>query len=156
PYLALQEARSGNRMTRLERKCIGAPLNAVHGMAIHTTAGNDAGTPFQTACYRCVQTWNGNGASAHFAISGDGTIIQFVPANVMAFAQHDPGNRQWISVEVDNNGVLPMNYNQLTAAKNLFRWVCATHAIPPQLETGCLFPSSPQFDEITMTVCQAS
>jgi hypothetical protein len=155
PYLALDEKKTGNKMTKLPDNCVGAPLNDVHGMAVHTTAGNDLATPFQTARYRCADTWKGNGASAHFAISGDGTIIQFIPTSFMAFAQHDPGNRQWISVEVDNNGSFPMNVNQLTAAKKLFGWVCSTCHIPRQLATGCLFPKSNQFDQITMTVCEA-
>src|ERR1700676_430496 len=85
-----------------------------------------------------------------------GTIVQMVPTNLMAFAQHDPGNLQWVSAEVDNNGIFPMNEKQLTAAKNLFGWLCTTYGVPRQLATGCLFSSAKQFDEITMSVCEAA
>ncbi|HKS88658.1 MAG TPA: peptidoglycan recognition family protein [Stellaceae bacterium] len=156
PYLALDDKRSGAKMEKLADGSVGGPLNSVHGLAIHTTAGIDSRTPFQTARWGCIPTWNGNGASAHFAISGDGTIVQIVPTDFVAFAQHDPGNQQWISAEIDNNGRAPMNLRQLDAAKRLFQWVCANHAVPRRLATGCLFPKAGQFDETTMKVCTAA
>jgi hypothetical protein len=155
PYLALSDKGQG-AMARLEDRCIGGALNAVHGLAVHTTAGTDARSPFQTARWGCVPTWNTNQASAHFAISGDGTVIQFVPADWVAYAQGSPGNENWISVEIDNNGVAPMKVEQLTAAKALFQWVCRRYGVYPTLATGCLFPQSKAFDDMTSTVCQAA
>jgi hypothetical protein len=55
PYLALSDKHQGP-MTRLNDANIGGALNAVHGLAVHTTAGTDSRTPYQMARYGCVET----------------------------------------------------------------------------------------------------
>ncbi len=152
PYLALADAKQG-KMTKLDTKCFGGPLRSVHGLAIHATSGTDARTPYQMARYGCVETWNRVRASTHFGIAGNGTVIQFLPTSLTAFAQGSPGNSHWLSTEVDNDGHSPMNVMQLTAAKRLFAWICARYGVPNRVAAGCLFKNAPQFDEITMTVC---
>jgi hypothetical protein len=82
--------------------------------------------------------------------------VQFIPADWVAFAQGSPGDINWISVEIDNNGRLPMGINQLTAAKALFHWVCRQYGVTPTVATGCLFRADKQFDEMTTTVCRAA
>jgi hypothetical protein len=154
PYLALTQ--SGNKMIALDKKCSGGPLQHINGLAVHTTAGQDARTPFEMACWGCVQVWNKNGASAHFGIAGDGTLVQYIPTNLKAWAQQDPGNQHWTSVEVDNNGITPMKLAQLETVKKLFRWVCQTYGVPPQLSTGLLSPHTRGHDAITMKVCEAA
>jgi hypothetical protein len=155
PYLALSDKVQG-AMVKLEARCVGGALNAVHGLAVHTTAGTDTRSPFGTARWGCIPTWNGNGASAHFTISGDGTVIQIIPTDWIAYAQKSPGNENWISVEIDNNGKKPMTIEQLTAVKGLFQWVCRQYGVPPTLAKGCLFAGDKAFDAITTTVCQAA
>ena len=106
----------------------------------------------------------GNGASAHFAIAGDGTVMQFVPTNFWAFAQGSPANEHWLSVEIDNPGNEPPNGvkasdEQINAARGLFAWVCRTFSIRPQVATGHLcaeklrIPAAKAYDELTRQVC---
>jgi hypothetical protein len=165
PYLAL---RLGNLTpARLNEALVGGPTSAVHGLAVHCTAGatRDA---WGTAINGCVNTWNHNfetdgfAAAAHFAISAEGTIVQFVPTNRIAWAQGTPGDRNWISVEVENDGSKPMLAAQLDAARRLFAWVCATYPVPRRLAMGTLFAKKydPKFkqdlDAATNAVCDAA
>ena len=161
PYLGLTVPK--NSMPRLDKENIGGPMQKVLGLAMHTTAGQDQRSAFQTAAYGCVGTWNTrrrNGelkaVSAHFAVSGDGTLIQIVPTNLIAWAQGDPADPHFISVEIDNNGRQPMKTVQLEIAKRLFNWVCRTYYVPQQLATGLLTPKFKEYDEITMEVCGAA
>jgi hypothetical protein len=108
------------------------------------------------AAWGCVETWNtgGLGAGAHFGIAADGTVVQFIVASFIAFAQGFPGDSRWISVEIDNNASSPMTGAQLDALKGLFRWVGKTFGVNPWVATGCLYPKeAPQFDETTVAVC---
>ncbi len=152
-YLALSDKHMGP-MTPLSDKCYGGVLNDVHGLAVHCTAGPVGPSAYVVANFRCVHTWNGNHASAHFAISGDGTVVQFVPTNYVANAQ-GKANGHWISVEIDNNGSAPMTLAQLTSTKDLFEWVCTTFFVPRRLATGHLCNESP-WDGLTRNVCTAA
>jgi hypothetical protein len=152
PYLAMRDPVMGG-MAALKDSTAGGALINVHGLAVHTTAGTEARTPFQMARWGCVEPWNNRGVSAHFGIAGDGTLVQFVPVTFKAYAQYSPGNEHWISLEVDNNGKAAMNVLQLTATRALFRWVCNTYGVPPRVATGCLFPKASHFDKITASVC---
>ncbi|MEZ5583463.1 MAG: peptidoglycan recognition family protein [Candidatus Competibacteraceae bacterium] len=153
PYLALRHGTMG--MTVLNDANVGGPLLNVHGLAVHTTAGRDDRSAYTMARWGCVETWNGGGygASAHFGIAGDGTLVQFVPVDFVAHAQYNPGNQHWISVEVDNNGKKPMNDGQLASLRALFGWVSDSFGVPRQVATGCLFPKTPHFDKVTAAVC---
>jgi hypothetical protein len=153
PYLELEDKRRGIKMPKLAAKCIGGPISDINGLSVHSTAGFDTRPAFNMAKFGCVDVWNGNGASSHFGISGDGTVVQFIPATFGANAQFNPGNQHWISVEIDNDGKSEMTDQQLTSAKALFFWVCNTFGVPIKLATGCLFPRSPQFDATTMAAC---
>lgn len=153
PYLALEDAKRGIKMEKLKARCIGGPLSDVNGLAVHATGGFDTRSAFQMARFGCVDVWNGNGASAHFGIAGDGTVVQFIPASFIANSQLSPGNSHWISVEIDNDGKAAMNDKQLTAAKALFFWVCNIFGVAIQVATGCLYPKTPHFDKVTKAVC---
>jgi len=152
PYLALSVPEKGWTMTQLEDRCVGGALNNVHGLAVHATGGGPR-PPFLMAAFGCVNTWNGNGASAHFGISSDGTVLQFIPTSFIANAQSNPGNYHWISVELDLPKETAMSINQLVALESLFDWVRNRFAVPKKLATGCLFPSTPTFDQTTKDVC---
>jgi hypothetical protein len=153
PYLELEDARRGIKMAKLADKCIGGPISDINGLSVHSTAGFPERSAFQMTRFGCVDVWNGNGASAHFGIAGDGTVVQFIPATFAANAQFNPGNRHWLSVEIDNNGKDEMTDKQLTSAKALFFWVCNTFGVAIKLATGCLFPKTPQYDATTMAAC---
>jgi N-acetylmuramoyl-L-alanine amidase len=131
-------------------------LGSVNGLSVHTT-GNGTGTKVTSdknlVSGRCLSTWNKNGASAHFAITGDGTVAQFVPGNRSANAQHSPSNESWLSVEVDNDGISPMLDTQLEALKALYSWVQIRYQTPGTLATGYLPPGKPAFDKITNEIC---
>ena len=153
PYLALKHKKMGSPK-RLAEKCVGGPLSQVYGLAVHTTAL--ASHPaFNMAAFQCVETWNGGGgASAHFGIGNEGTVVQFISADRIANAQHNPGNLNWLSVEVSNNGKAPMTEAQLMALKLLFHWVTKRFGVPVALSTGYHGPNV-ELNEITTTVCQA-
>lgn len=152
PYLALPKTTSDPRQ-ELRDGCVGYGLSNVHGLSVHCTNGDDRVSPYLTANNRCVNTWNSDGSSAHFAISGDGTIIQFIPTSFVAYGQGDPADQHWISVEVDNHGVQPMNAAQLSSLRRLFKWVCSNHSVRPVLATGWLPPQNSLFDRGTRAVC---
>ena len=163
PYLLLGKG-PGAPMTRLANRCYGNPLPAINGLAVHCTGGPGSGAPYVVANNRCVNTWNGNGASAHFAIAADGTVMQFVPTNFSAFAQGSPANEHWLSVEIDNPGKDPPDAvkasdEQIKAAQELFAWVCRTFSIRPQVAAGHLcaerlrHPVAKAYDDLTRQVC---
>jgi hypothetical protein len=151
PYLALRDPKMGE-MVPLNDLTAKAIMN-VHGLAVHTTAGKASRPPFLMARWGCVDPWNKNNVNAHFGVSGDGTLVQFVPITFVAYAQYSPGNEHWISVEVDNNGKEAMNARQLKTVQKLFWWLSNTFGVPRQVATGCLFPKTPQFDKVTTEVC---
>jgi hypothetical protein len=132
------------------------PLASVNGLAVHTT-GNGKGTKVTTdknlVGGRCLATWNKNGASAHFAITGGGAVAQFVPCDRTANAQHSPGNASWLSVEIDNDGTSAMLDAQLEALKALYSWVQSRYQTPGALATGYLPPGHSAFDKITSEIC---
>lgn len=157
PYLTLDDKAQG-KISKLAEKNIGGPLNDVHGLSVHVTAGVATRSAYQMARWGCVETWNVKpfGVSAHFGISGDGTVVQFIPCNHMAWAQGNPGDKHWLSVEIDNSGQVMMTVNQMDSVKALFAWICTTFNIPRNLATGCSYPRAPQFDELTLRVCQSA
>lgn len=165
PCLAL--AKGKQTPIALRDEFVGGPLSAVHGLAIHTTGAGGWRDAFDTAIYGCINTWHTNRddpaqgflASTHFAISSDGEIVQIIPTNRQAFAQGEPGDRSWISVEIDNDGRSAMTPAELEAAKRLFGWVCATYAVPRKLSLGTLYfqkgqpPWKQAHDDITTKAC---
>lgn len=165
PYLALKKG--GNTAPKLRDEFVGGPISTVHGLAVHTTGAGGNRDAFDTAINGCVGTWHFNKdtkgflASTHFAIAADGTIVQIIPTNRQAWAQGNPGDRNWISVEVDNDGSSPMKIAQLESVKRLFGWICSAHGVMRQLAMGTLYfktgapPWKKAHDEITTTVCGA-
>ena len=152
-----------NAITLLDKENIGGPLQRVRGLAMHTTAGNEGRTTYQTGIYGCVGTWNARrnsgevkAVSAHFAIAIDGTLIQIVPTNLIAWAQGGIADQYYISVEVENNGDNPMRVSQLETSKKLFSWVVNSFGVPRKLATGLIGGKFKQYDSITTAVCQAA
>ena len=163
PYLILGK-QPGAPMTRLANRCYGNPLPAINGLAVHCTGGQGTGAPYVVANNGCVNGWNQRVASAHFAIAGDGTVMQFIPTNFSAFAQGSPANEHWLSVEIDNPGKDPPDAvkasdRQIKAAQELFAWVCRTFSIRPQVAAGHLCaeklrnPAANAYDALTRQVC---
>jgi hypothetical protein len=165
PYLALTLGTL--TPSRLNEKLVGFPMTAVHGLSVHCTAGATRNA-WGTAINGCVNTWNHNYetsgfvAAAHFAISAEGTIVQFIPTNRIAWAQGNPGDYNWISVEVENDGVKEMLTAQVDATRHLFGWVCATYPVPRRLAMGTLFAQKndvkykKDLDAATTAACDAA
>ncbi len=165
PYLAL--TKNGLAATALNDALVGGPMTKVHGLSIHTTGGGGTRDAFGTAINGCVNPWNLNYenskfiASTHFAISWDGVLVQIVPTNRIAWAQGNPADHNWISVEIDNDGSSKMSITSLMTARILFRWVCATYGVPHRLAMGTLFykkgqvTTSKALDDITTEVCKS-
>lgn len=159
PYISIPDPmpKRGGRMSKLKADHIGGPMANIHGLSIHSTAGSSGRSAFEMACFGCVNTWNAQGpVSAHFGVSGDGTIIQFVPTTFQAFAQGTPGDYHWLSVEIDNDGKAGMTAAQLMAVRSLFRWVTTTFGVPPRVATGWLPADNKAFDKITKEVAAAA
>ena len=166
PYLAL--TKNGMAAPRLYDILVGGPTTAVHGLAVHCTAGSGTRDAFGTAINGCVATWNANYdsskfvAAAHFAISADGVIVQIIPTNRIAWAQGTPGDSNWISVEVENDGTKAMVTAQVDATRRLFGWVCATYPVPRRLAMGTLFAKKndvkykKDLDAATTAACEAA
>jgi hypothetical protein len=163
PYLILGKHPAAP-MTRLANRCYGNPLPAINGLAVHCTGGPGNGAPYVVANNICVNTWNSAVASAHFGISGDGTVMQFIPTSFSAFAQGPAANEHWLSVEIDNPGKDPpdgaeASDAQIKAAQKLFAWVCRTFSIRPQVAAGHLCekqlrtPLARAYDDLTKQVC---
>jgi hypothetical protein len=154
PYLALTDPKMG-RCPTLQENCIGGSLQKVNGLAVHCTAAGPAHA-FQMAAWHCVPTWNSNSASAHFGIGGEGKVVQFISADRIANAQHNPGNLFWLSVEVANTGkTVGMNDMQLSALKQLFSWVRMRFGVPNVMGTGYL-GSDTTMNALTRKVCDAA
>jgi hypothetical protein len=151
PYLALQNDKH-QKMTELLEDNIGGPLRIIHGLSLHCTATAD-GSPFDVANGHCVSTWNTNitkyKTSAHFALATDGTLIQIVPCDRVAYAQGEPGDQYWVSVEISNNGRDKPTVAQLHKLRQLFRWVCSRYNVPRQIALGRLVPNQPVLNLLT-------
>jgi hypothetical protein len=108
-------------------------MGAVQGLVIHITDG--AGHPKRPPTLAGVWGWFNNPAakaSAHFCISKEGEIWQFVDTNDRAWAQ-GAGNSNWISVE---NIALPgeqLTDPQLDGVAVIFSWLGDIAAVPFQL-----------------------
>jgi hypothetical protein len=142
---------------------IGGQIQKIRGLAIHTTWGNVSRTVEQTV-NGTVGVWNNapGAVSAHFAICGDGMLLQIVPTNRIAWAQGGQSDQYYLSVEIENRE-LPMNQVQLTSARILFRWAAETYGFPKQLATGYVGPAGKgqfaedakrAYDKITPRVCE--
>jgi hypothetical protein len=154
PYLAMKN-KKGQKMTELLEDNIGGPLVRVHGLSLHCT-GESGGAAFDVANGHCVSTWNGNIAkfktSAHFALAIDGTLMQIVPCDRVAYAQGDPGDQYWLSVEISNNGKELPTSAQISKLKTLFQWVCNHYNIPRQIASGRLVPNQVLLNAKTETI----
>lgn len=71
---------------------MGGALNSSLGLVLHVTAGN--GDPFSWWARPDVE------ASAHFYVGKDGTIVQYIPLNRVAWAEAG-GNAYWHSAETE-------------------------------------------------------
>jgi hypothetical protein len=161
PYLSL-----GTRyapVTRLPDRCFGNPLPQINGLAVHCTGGAAYHTAFELA-QACLASWNTRVASAHFAIAGDGTVVQFIPASFSAFAQGNPADQSWLSVEIANLGLdppanSPANSAQIAAAQKLFGWISRGWSIRPEVAAGHLCadrlrtPLANAYDAKTAEIC---
>lgn len=103
----------------------------VMGVVIHHTVGSlaSAESRFNTP---------GSGASAHFGIGEDGTILQWVDTADVAYHACNANWTGWIGIEHETPGDGPglwqaLTDAQLTASARVLAWAAATHGFPLQV-----------------------
>jgi hypothetical protein len=92
----------------------GGPLNASRGLVLHVNAGN--GDPFNWWTNPAAPT-----ASSHFQVMKDGTLIQYVRCDLVAYAQI-AGNGSWHSVETEGFPTEPLTDAQVAKLGSLYAW----------------------------------
>lgn len=146
----------------LNPKNIGPAIQKIRGLAIHTTWGI-IGAEVATTVSICCNTWNAAGVPtcAHFAIASNGTLLQFVPNNRIAWAQGGQADQYYLSVEIETKNSAANN-EQLQTASRLFRWVARTYGFERKLATGFIGPhgngpwaaaAKQMYDPITTKMC---
>jgi hypothetical protein len=141
---------------------MGGQIQTIRGLAIHTTWGNVSRTVEQTV-NGTVGLWNkaAGKVGAHFAIAVDGTLLQVVPTNRIAYAQGGQSDQYYLSVEIETKES-PANASQLERARALFQWVVGTFSVPKTLATGFIGPhgagpfaadAKRVYDPITTKMC---
>lgn len=121
----------------LNQRNVGPSIQKVKGLAIHTTWGFAGAAATEKTVSACLNTWNAAGVPtcAHFAIAYDGTLLQFVPVNRIAWAQGGQADQCYLSVEIETKETAA-NADQIGTAAKLFRWVVGKFGVPPNLATG--------------------
>jgi hypothetical protein len=148
---------------------IGGQIQKIRGLAIHTTWSSPSLSE-EAALGSAIQKWNDaapHKTGAHFFIGKEGTLIQIVPMNRIAYAQGGNGDPFWLSVEIQTFNS-PANTQQLQSAQILFRWICDSQNIPKKLATGYVGAASTDpkdqfaenakrdYDPITRDLCGTS
>ena len=149
----------------LKASKVGGQIQKIRGLAIHTTWGNASRTEEQTV-NGTVGVWNGapNPVSAHFAICGNGVLLQIVPTNRIAWAQGGQSDQYYLSVEIETRESAA-NAAQVQSARFLFKWAAESYGFPKQLATGYVGPAGNgqfaadakrAYDPITQRICEAA
>lgn len=92
----------------------GGTLPGSRGLVLHVNDGN--GDPYNWWMNPAAPT-----ASSHFQVMKDGTIIQYVRCDTVAYAQVY-GNYSWHSVETEGMAEEPFNEAQLNSLARLYAW----------------------------------
>ena len=142
---------------------MGGPIGKINGLAIHTTWSPPSLSLVATVGM-CINVWNASTVKtgAHFIIGSDGTLVQVVPTNRIAYAQGGNGDRNWLSVEVQTLNSAA-NAQQLQTATALFQWVANTYGVEKKLASGYIGAYDPKgswvadakrdYDPITKSIC---
>jgi hypothetical protein len=141
---------------------IGGAIGKINGLAVHTTWSSPSLTE-EAAVGSAITQWSGapTKTGAHFIIGREGTLIQVVPLNRIAYAQGGNGDPFWISVEIQTKES-PANPQQLQSARILFQWICNTRNVPQRLATGFIGKAADnalaqyakgKYDPITTDLC---
>jgi hypothetical protein len=92
----------------------GGPLTNSRGLVLHVNAGN--GDPYNWWTNPAAPT-----ASSHFQVMKDGTLIQYVRCDLIAYAQI-AGNGSWHSVETEGFPTEPLTDAQVSKLGALYAW----------------------------------
>lgn len=68
-------------------------------------------------------------SSAHFWVSRDGAVEQYVSVHDRAWTQGD-GNNEWVSVETSGFASKPLTSEQINAVARIFAWGAREHGWP--------------------------
>jgi hypothetical protein len=103
----------------------GGTLTASRGLVLHVTAGNgNPGNWWRSPANKSL-------ASAHFCVMKDGTLIQYVGCDKIAWAEVS-GNGQWHSCETEGFPTEPLTDAQVHTLGRLYAWGHATFGWPLQ------------------------
>jgi peptidoglycan hydrolase-like protein with peptidoglycan-binding domain len=92
----------------------GGDLPSSRGLVLHVNAGN--GDPYNWWMNPAAPT-----ASSHFQVMKNGTLIQYVPTNLVSYAQVN-GNYSWHSVETEGYPNEAFTEAQLNSLGRLYAW----------------------------------
>jgi hypothetical protein len=142
---------------------IGGQIQKIRGLAVHTTWSSPSLSE-EAVVGSAIATWNLAApvkTGAHFIIGKEGTLIQVVPMNRIAYAQGGNGDPFWLSVEIQTKES-PANAQQLQSARILFQWICNSQNVPKKIATGYVGKSAENplaqnakrdYDPITRDLC---
>lgn len=96
----------------------GGPLNSTMGLVLHVNDGN--GDPYNWWMNPAAPT-----ASSHFQCMKDGTLIQYVGTDTVAYAQV-AGNANWHSCETEGYPTEALSQAQVDKITKLYSWGIAS------------------------------
>jgi N-acetylmuramoyl-L-alanine amidase len=125
-------------------KNVGRTLTDIFGLSIHTVDSVAPNPKFGDVFDSMLGTWAKSGyVSAHFGIDKDGNLAQFVSQSRIAFAQGDPGDRNWISVEVFTGKLNvatcqtdTLEDAQIETLQVLMNWLNESYNVPIEIGTA--------------------
>jgi N-acetylmuramoyl-L-alanine amidase len=125
-------------------KNVGGEMTDIFGLSIHTVDSVSPNPKFGDVFDSMLGTWAKSGnVSAHFGIDKDGNLAQFVSQTRIAFAQGDPGDRNWISVEVFTGKLNvatcqtdTLEDAQIETLRVLMNWLNEIYSVPIEIGTA--------------------
>jgi hypothetical protein len=125
-------------------KNVGGTLTDIFGLSIHTVDSVAPNPKFGDVFDSMLGMWAKSGnVSAHFGIDKEGNLAQFVSQTRIAFAQGDPGDRNWISVEVFTGKLNvatcqtdKLEDAQIDTLRVLMNWLNETYKVPIEIGTA--------------------
>ena len=118
-------------------KQMGGPIQRVRGLAVHTTWSAPGYSEVATVGH-LHQDMERRRTPRRVRISSsaeEGTLVQVIPTNRIAYAQGGNGDPFWVSVEIQTKES-PANAQQIQSANILFQWVCNSLNVPRKLASG--------------------
>jgi hypothetical protein len=114
-----------DRQEWLPQRNIGGPMTSTQGLVLHVNAGN--GDPYGWWTQPTTPI-----ASSHFQLMKDGTLIQYVPLDTVAWCQV-AGSTMWHSIETEGFPDEPLTDAAVAKLGQLYAWGHVNCGWPLQL-----------------------